>query len=378
MKTIRINVNNKIDLVEFRKYISFVSDKIESIETTDSIFTIICSDDIDEIILSNELEKNKKKFKKNSSDKEIFFNSNIEINKYYDFYEDKSNLIYFGNSQIGFCKKGIFLLNYFDECFRKIALEFNAIEKYYPVLLPLNEYLKTGYIKKSPQYAIFCSSVNNNINDLEELNDSIHNQNVLEKLHQPDYALSPSACFHTYIEYANKVLEQNSVITFKQNVFRNEGRFNYSERGRLLDYQVREIVFIGDNDFVENIRLSMMNKTVELLKKLELKSSIEVAADSFIIPKMQIYKSIQRVDKSKYEIEMNTDLNHTISTASFNLHGKAFTDPFNISVKNCKDTVTGCIGFGLQRWLTAFISQYSWDDNNWPEIIKQEYIKVND
>jgi seryl-tRNA synthetase len=75
---------------------------------------------------------------------------------------------------------------------------------------------------------------------------------------------------------------------------------------------------------------------------------------------------------------MNTDLNHTISTASFNLHGKAFTDPFNISVKNCKDTVTGCIGFGLQRWLTAFISQYNWDDNNWPEIIKQEYIKVND
>lgn len=121
-------------------------------------------------------------------------------------------------------------------------------------------------------------------------------------MHQPDYALSPSACFHTYIEYENKVLEQNSVITFKQNVFRNEGRFNYSERERLLDYQVRKIVFIGDNDFVENIRLSMMNKTVELLKKLELKSSIEVAADSFIIPKMQIYKSIQRVDKANMKL----------------------------------------------------------------------------
>ena len=36
--------------------------------------------------------------------------------------------------------------------------------------------------------------------------------------------------------------------------FRNEGRFNYSEIGRLMGYHVREIVMIGSADFVSNIR----------------------------------------------------------------------------------------------------------------------------
>jgi hypothetical protein len=81
-----------------------------------------------------------------------------------------------------------------------------------------------------------------------------------------------------------------------------KGVFNYSARGRLLDYQVREIVFIGDNDFVENIRLSMMNKTVELLKKLELKSSIEVAADSFIIPKCRFINLFRELIKANMKL----------------------------------------------------------------------------
>ena len=42
---------------------------------------------------------------------------------------------------------------------------------------------------------------------------------------------------------------------------------------------------------------------------------------------------------------------------------------------NIDNTVTGCIGFGLERWVIAFISQFGIDINNWPDEIKNAYKK---
>lgn len=271
------------------------------------------------------------------------------------------------------CEKGKFLFEYFDELFGKIAYQLGAIEKMYPALLPIGGYSKTGYLKKTPQYAIFCSTVNDSINNLEQTDVAIRNRNVKEIVKEPEYALSPSACFHTYIEYENSSLEKNTIITFRQNVFRNEGRLNYRELGRLCDYHVREIVMIGSSEYVIKMRNQIMEKSTEIMKNLNLDGDISLASDSFVVPKMQMYRKIQRVDKSKYEMHLKVSDNKTISTASFNLHGRAFTDPFNISVDNCEDTVTACVGFGLQRWVIAFLSQYSLEERKWPLQVKEKY-----
>jgi seryl-tRNA synthetase len=250
----------------------------------------------------------------------------------------------------------------------------NAIEKLYPVLLPMEGYEKTGYIKKSPQYAIFCGTINETIEDLEKTSFAIYKKQVNKIINEPEYALSPSACFHTYIEYQDKELSENMVVSFRQNVFRNEGKFNYSEIGRLRDYQVREIVLIGNNRFVIEMRDKIMEATADLMNTLGLKGDISLANDSFVVPKMQMHKKIQRIDKSKYEMHLYVSDKKKISTASFNLHGKAFTSNFNISVKGVEDTVTGCVGFGLHRWIIAFVAQYGWNEEMWPEIVKEAYV----
>lgn len=77
---------------------------------------------------------------------------------------------------------------------------------------------------------------------------------------------------------------------------------------------------------------------------------------------------------SKYELLLKYSSKKSIAVASFNIHGTAFTQPFNIKIKNIETPVTGCAGFGIERWVLAFIAQYGWDDNQWPLIIK-EYIK---
>ena len=59
----------------------------------------------------------------------------------------------------------------------------------------------------------------------------------------------------------------------------------------------------------------------------------------------------------------------------FCLHGTAFTHPFDISMKE-SEAVTGCIGYGLERFVLAFLSQYGENVETWPEVIRAAY-KLN-
>lgn len=374
MEKISIELNENIDIDEFTKSISFVSSSIVNVNNIDNKLEVEVKDNVGNCKkIEKELLQMMKKYKVVDKEKELYFSNYIDNRKYYTINRNPNEIIIFGEGQIGFGEKGKFLFEYFDELFANIAHKLGAIDKLYPALLPIKEYYKTGYLKKTPQYAMFCSAVNDNISSLEQTDGAVHDHNVKDILKEPEYALSPSACFHTYLEYEDTVLEDNTLITFKQNVFRNEGRLNYSEVGRLCDYHVREIVMVGSDDYVLEMRNHIMEKSIEIMKELNLEGDISLASDSFVVPKMQMYRKIQRIDKSKYEIHLKVSDNKSISTASFNLHGKAFTDPFNIRVKNCEETVTACVGFGLQRWVISFLSQYSLDEQKWPTSVKEKY-----
>lgn len=373
MKSISINIEEKIDQEDFFKTISFISPDILEASINSGVLEMQVSDKVDELFLVDKLKKLQKKYTYGNQKEEIYYKNEKKCEEYFEIKRDNKNVVFFENGQIGFGDKGNFLLEYLDRAFLTVAKKLNAIEKAYPVLLPMEGYVKTGYIKKSPQYAIFCGTINETIEDLEKTSVEIYKKQVNKIINEPEYALSPSACFHTYIEYQDKELPENMVVSFRQNVFRNEGKFNYREIGRLRDYQVREIVLIGNNRFVIEMRDKIMEATVDLMNTLGLKGDISLANDSFIVPKMQMYKKIQRIDKSKYEMHLYVSDKKKISTASFNLHGKAFTSNFNISVKGVEDTVTGCVGFGLQRWIIAFVAQYGWNEERWPEIVKEAY-----
>lgn len=353
MKMIKLTPNSNTDIDEFRKSISFVSSDICSVDFDNGNFFIGISSQGNEEKIKDDLVHMMAKYRTNSDDKECFFELDIQRDKYYDCYKD-CGIYSFGNGQVGFDEKGKFLLDYFDNVFYEFAKELGAIEKLYPVMLPIDAYLMTGYIKKSPQYVIFCSSLKDSIDTLEGTYEAVKNKRVNEEIKEPEYALSPSACFHVYLEYQNRELAQDTLITFRQNVFRNEGRLNYSEKGRLCDYYVREIVMIGSYEYCLFIRDKFMKWSANLMERTGLSGDISLASDSFVLPKMQKYRKIQQIDKSKYEMHLSIGKDETLSTASYNLHGKAFTDPFNISVKDV-DTVTACIGFGLQRFVLAFL-----------------------
>ena len=266
---------------------------------------------------------------------------------------------------------GVKLFGFFDSYFSSVLEADNVKVRQFPTLLNVDTVSTTDYMSTSPQYIMFCSKVVENVNEYEKLHDRYRGNDLSAALEYPSFSLSPSACFHLYQSIRGETLNKNSIYTMLQNVFRNEGRFNWTSMNRLLDYHVREIVMIGNHDFVLEKREKFLKKTIELLEKLQLNFVVKIASDPFVIPVMQKYRKVQYANKVKYEVRLSEDEKNDVACASFNIHGKAFSSKFGFSVDGCSCTESGCIGFGIERLIIAFLKQHGVKAEEWPNEVKR-------
>ncbi|GMX65962.1 amino acid--[acyl-carrier-protein] ligase [Paenibacillus elgii] len=288
---------------------------------------------------------------------------------------DSGLLKKYGSGLVRLQGKAVELAHFFDAKFRRIALDLGAVEFLYPVLLPVETLKKTGYVNSSPQYLLFVSKLVENTDIFAGLTNAIDNGTIASLCCSPKHALSPSACFHCYADLSNQKLPSPYVITLKQSVFRNEGRLNFNQIGRLMDYNVREIVFFGDQNYVLEIRHKIVNAVSRFLEDIGLQGKLNIAYDPFVIPMMQRYKKIQLRDEMKLELRLSLGKEKDLAAASFNIHGESFSSTFNITIQDIDVVTSGCVGFGLERWVIAFLCQFGVDPSKWPEIVTNELIK---
>lgn len=350
--------------------IGFISEKICDYRFIDEDLYVFIEDDADVSVIEKDINNfigksinventivyERKNSKKYYSD-DLIMESGI-VNNYYNTEIVTMNAL------------GEVLFSFFDFMFKSFLVEYEYNERKYPDLLPNEVLQNTGYLETSPQYVMFCSNIKENIHSYEELHNNVLAGNVNESLEEPKFSLSPSACFHLYYELKNNFIDKPKIYTMLQSVFRNEGRFSWNKLARLRSYHVREIVLIGERDFIEKLRLNILDKTVQMLEKLNFNFSVDTASDHFIMPDMQKYRKLQKASKIKYEVRLNISEKEKISVASFNLHGVSFSKRFNFKLSNHACTESGCIGFGIERWIIAFLNQYGTDIALWPDCIK--------
>lgn len=212
MSKIQIVPSDNIDIEEFIKSICFVSPDIQNVAIKEDGIEIEISDNSRIVEIRKILVEMMKRYTIPNKIRETYYEKCLYDKRYYDISTLENEVISFGNGQIGFGEKGKFLFDFLDSKFSEIAYELGAVEKLYPVLLPLDDYSMTGYVRKTPQYAIFCSTVNESLKDLEQTDAAMHDKKVKEIIKEPRFALSPSACFHTYIEYKDKTLKDNTFL----------------------------------------------------------------------------------------------------------------------------------------------------------------------
>lgn len=276
------------------------------------------------------------------------------------------------------------LMRFLDYSFvTKIANRFTEVkEEAYPAVIHTETLNKTNHFTSFPEHIHFLTHLREDLDIIESFSQSIRDAggwkqeaplDLNASMPKPKFAMNPSTCYHCYEGLQNETLEGDGVVvTAISKCHRFESR-NHSDFGRLLDFSMREIIFVGKPEFVKENRLRSIEYLKELAVEWNVDSLFEIANDPFFTNDFQTKASFQRNQEMKYELRLSIpNIGKSIACSSVNFHSNTFGTAFNIKMGK-RNAVTGCVGFGIERWAFAFLAQYGLDESVWPAAFREQY-----
>ncbi|HXJ10246.1 MAG TPA: hypothetical protein VNH12_12095, partial [Burkholderiales bacterium] len=71
-------------------------------------------------------------------------------------------------------------------------------------------------------------------------------------------------------------------------------------------------------------------------------------------------------------VEADEGVPRTLACGSFNLHENFFGKTFDITTVEGEPAFTGCVAWGLERWVLAAFTQHGYEPARWPASIRAE------
>lgn len=270
------------------------------------------------------------------------------------------------------------LFRFFNDYWRNRGLEYGAIEQEYPVLWPIELYRKINYFVDFPQQVILSTTVKDNFAARDEFAKQYSKERDYETVEvnrlmaASRFGLQSSVCDTCYYALEGRTNFPNTVFTTYNKVFRNESS-KIDSLDRLVNYSVRDIMFVGDRDFVLTLRQQMIDESIRFLEFLDLDSKIEAANDPFFTNDSAIKNVFQSTSSLKHEILAHLNFSGTyLSIGSINLHLDFFSRAFNIRLPEGTYAFSGCLGIGFERLVYALYCQYGHDIAAWPDSLREK------
>jgi acyl carrier protein len=183
-----------------------------------------------------------------------------------------------------------------------------------------------------------------------------------------EHALTPAACYHCYPERAGQTLSAEAITSVRAKCHRNETDVAPLERQR--EFTMREIVFFGTRRGVKRIRQQLLQRVGRFVSALSLDGFVEAATDPFFTTASQGKRLVQSAGALKLELHLTLESGRSLAVASFNHHHDHFGSRFGFTLADGKPAHSGCVAFGLERWVLAFLTQYGLDQSKWPEEVR--------
>ena len=360
----------------------------ESVETSYKISSIVFLETriIFEIV-DNISENNFKKFIKNllyissSIGKTLLFENKVNLS-----YSDDPISSLLESNDVKRVAKGLFMFQGdFLKIFQKIngylknlaISRYNAIEQEYPTIWPIDIFKKVEYFKEFPQFAMLITTVKESYNARKNFSELYNSTKDYEKvdidqnLDDCKYGLEPSVCNTCYYLLSESKFHENTVYTTYNKVFRNE--FSKTDSlDRLTNFSVRDIMFVGDEQFVLTVRQKLIEDLAKLLAYFHIDCKIESANDPFFSSEID-RKLFQYSFGLKYELLATIPhSNNLLAIGSVNLHLDTFGKAFNIRLKDDTQAMSGCIGIGFERIVYALFCQHGPLTDKWPKDLKEK------
>lgn len=239
----------------------------------------------------------------------------------------------------------------------------------FPDLVPLDVMRRIGYLASFPHLATFAAPLTPNHERLDvfvaEERTGVAVPVDPALLAPPQSILAPAACFHVYAQLQDRDLARVEVATVCGQCYRNER--NYAPLQRQQSFAMRELVCIGSAAEVEAFLSQMSARAGQLANALQLPVAWAQAADPFFDPAHDPRHLAQRLQPLKTELQFCGEL----ALCSANMHGNFFGEAFAIR-RDGRTAASGCIAFGLERWLYALLRIHGPDCRDWPRLAGDE------
>jgi seryl-tRNA synthetase len=166
------------------------------------------------------------------------------------------------------------------------------------------------------------------------------------------HALPSAACYSSYLALRGTSLGSEPLrITTRATCFRREPA--YDGLRRLHGFTMREIICIGSREQVLDQLAALKQRVSRFLVQLDLDFDVDVAEDPFFDPN-GARSVMQRLFPVKEEFLVDGGL----AIASVNFHRNFFGERCSITLPDGSPGFTGCVAFGLERWLAALAVRF--------------------
>lgn len=297
------------------------------------------------------------------------------------------DLHFFADGLTGISGQLLKLFRYFEATFADLADDYAALDQHYPVMMPAKLLQEVGYTSNFPQHVTLCSHFPDQLPVLEQVaqmaKEPLSKARAAELgavMEGPEHVLTPAVCLPCYSQHAGLRLARGEVrrLTMQNHVFRYEAnRFQPLSRG--WDFSVRDIVFFGSGAELTRLRAEVMERVFAFCETLGMQVSLELANDPFFVDSSRDKVVYQRMGEVKYELLFHiSDRDAPLAASSFNLHRDFYTSTYDIAFADGTRAESACMGFGLERWLYAFVRQKGLDPSGWPDPVRRAVMAPQD
>lgn len=255
--------------------------------------------------------------------------------------------------------------------FDRVAATWSAEPIAFPPFLPVTELQRIDYFGSFPHLASFPMHLDGDDDAVARFaadpiagdgSAALMPPTPLAPAHE---VLTPAACYHLYVLFRGDALASARYLTTTATCYRREAYYRPLERQ--WAFTMREVVAIATPPEVAAFLAAAREQASAAAAAAGLPVRWEHATDPFFRPSTNPQYLMQRIDPTKYELVYGDGL----AIASINLHHDHFGRAFAIDLDGVPAT-TGCLAFGVERWLAAIIREHGADAASWPELTLAE------
>ncbi|MEN4018143.1 MAG: serine--tRNA ligase [Methanobacterium sp.] len=269
----------------------------------------------------------------------------------------------------------------------KLVYSMDFEECLFPKLIPIPLMDRMKYLEGLPEGMYYCSAprrdpeIFNKFRDELVIKREVPIDLLKEGLKDPSYVLAPAQCEPFYEFLSHQVVDEKDLpIKFFD---RSGWTYRWEAGGakgldRVHEFQRIELVWLGTPKQTEKLRDQTIDISHKIADWLELEWYTEVGDDPFYLEGRKVEdRGIEFPDIPKKEMRLVVPGEKKgVAIVSANIHGTHFVEGFSVKETHNHRIWTGCTGVGITRLVFGFLAQKGFNQDNWPEDVKERFKSV--